>query len=218
MLYHNLKGRSNVGHPRKSWALWRQNRSNVWPLQGRWWWFNEFNELNTSWWKCRTHMWCQWKGHGYGTMLLIMAGEMPPTSRQPDTKACELWMKWSIIQMPSAERTYILNWMTLPKSWTFHWVVCRVLSTSNSIAEKSKHTGYRSTLLFITKPVVQGSLIHLTHYTEQEERFLQYPVTHDETWVNCTTPETKKASTICKHPSHHTAKAFKQMPSVKKTQ
>jgi hypothetical protein len=106
--------------------------------------------------------------------------------------------------------------MTLLKSWTFYWVVCRALSTSTSTAEKSKHTGYRSTLLFITKLVVQGSVIHLTHYTEQEEQFLQYTVTQDETWVHCTTPETKKASMMWKRPSHHAAKAFKEMPSVKK--
>ena len=118
--------------------------------------------------------------------------------------------------MPSAESTYILNWMTLPKSWTFHWVVCRALSTSNSVAERNKHTGYRSTLLFITKPVVQGSLIHLTHYTEQEEQFLRYTVTHDKTRVHCTTHETKKAYMMWKHPSYHTAKTFKEMPSVKK--
>lgn len=107
--------------------------------------------------------------------------------------------------------------MTLPKGWTFPWVVCRALSTSNSIAEKSKHTGYRSTLLFVTKFVVWGSLIHLTHYTVQEEQFLQYTVTQDETWVHCTTPETNKASMMWKHPSHHTTKAFKEMPSVNNT-
>jgi len=83
--------------------------------------------------------------------------------------------------------------MKLPKSWTFHWVVCRALSTSTSIAEKRKHSGYKSTFMFITKLVVQGSLIHLPHYNEQEEQFLQYTVTQDETWVHCTTPETKKS-------------------------
>jgi hypothetical protein len=49
--------------------------------------------------------------------------------------------------------------------------------------------------LFITKLVVQVSLIYLTHCTEQEEQFLQYTVPQDETQVHCTTPKTKK-----KHP------------------
>jgi hypothetical protein len=142
-----------------------------------------------------------------------MAGEMPTTSRQPDTQACELWMKWSIIQMPSAERTHILNWMTLPKRWTFHWVVCRALSTYNSSAEKSKNTGYRSTLLFITKLVVQGSLIwHITLSRKSRScSTLLHRMKHGFIAQHLK-PK--------KHPwcgnTHHIAKAFKEMPSVKK--
>ena len=56
----------------------------------------------------------------------------------------------------------------------------------------------------------------MTHYTEGEEQFLQYTVTQDETWVIVQYLEPKIASIMWKHPTHHTAKAFKEMPSVKK--
>ena len=217
MVHHNPIGRRDVGHPRKRQALWRQNRLNVWPLKGRRW-LSVLHQwkFNISWWKRSTHTWYQWNGHGYGAMLLIMAGEMPATSRQPDTQARELWMKWSIIQTPSAERTHTSNWMTLPTSWTFHWVVCRALSTSSSIAENSKNTGYRSTFLFITKLVVQGSLIW--HITLSRKSSSCSALCH---WMKhgfiAQHLKPKKASMMWKHPSHHTAKAFKEMPSVKNT-
>jgi hypothetical protein len=43
---------------------------------------------------------------------------------------------------------------------------------------------------------MEFALIHLTHYADQIQQFLQCSITGEETWVNHAMSETKKASII----------------------
>jgi hypothetical protein len=89
--------------------------------------------------------------------------------------------------MPLSERRDALSWLTLPKSQAFSWAVNTALSMTSWITEKFVHTGCQRTT---SKADHMGlTAMHLTHYADQGEQFLQSIVTWDGTWVNYVKPE-----------------------------
>lgn len=120
-------------------------------------------------------VYCHGNSHGYGALLLIMAGQMLMTSSNPDTQACSLWLRMCVVQMPLSEMTSILSCLPPSEIYTFHCVLHTAMSSTG--LHKSVASCMPQILTDDHKPYETGiSLICSTCYTDQWWQFLHLTV------------------------------------------